>query len=153
MKFSCLDVVKAAGLEGRRRGKEQAFHCPHRGEDRHPSLMVNADKDTWMCGPCVKHGTDWQLAAFLASRDPGDKDGVKTWLRDHGLISGNGKAALFHLSRRREGGHRRAAPRWFGDLGVPVLALGGYSSKSYDRDVIKDVGAAGRRSVLLYGGL
>jgi len=41
---------------------------------------------------------------------------------------------------------------WFGDLGVPVLALGGYSSESYEATVIEDVGAAQRPAVLLYAG-
>ena len=41
---------------------------------------------------------------------------------------------------------------WFGDLGVPVLALGGYSSWTYESDVIDDVAATNRPAVLLYGG-
>ena len=88
-KFTCLDVMKAAGLEGRRRGKEQAFHCP-RHEDEKPSLTVNPDKDVWMCGPCDQDGTAWQLAAFVVGCDPADKEPVKAWLRDRGLLSGNG---------------------------------------------------------------
>ena len=39
---------------------------------------------------------------------------------------------------------------WFGDLGVPVLAFGGYSSQTYIDDVIADVAAAERKAVLLY---
>jgi hypothetical protein len=41
---------------------------------------------------------------------------------------------------------------WFGDLGVPVLALGGYGSQTYVDDVIADVRATGRPAVLLYAG-
>jgi hypothetical protein len=41
---------------------------------------------------------------------------------------------------------------WFGDLGVPVLALGGYGSQTYVDDVIADVQATGRSAVLLYAG-
>ena len=41
---------------------------------------------------------------------------------------------------------------WFGDLGVPVLALGGYSSQTYVDDVIADVAATKRPAVLLYAG-
>jgi hypothetical protein len=40
----------------------------------------------------------------------------------------------------------------FGDLGVPVLALGGYGSQTYVDDVIADVRATGRPAVLLYAG-
>jgi hypothetical protein len=46
---------------------------------------------------------------------------------------------------------------WFGDLGVPILPLGGYSSESYEREVVADVlkaevAAAQRPAVLLYAG-
>lgn len=41
---------------------------------------------------------------------------------------------------------------WFGDLGLPVLALGGYSSQSYVSTVVRDVEAQGRPAVLLYAG-
>jgi hypothetical protein len=41
---------------------------------------------------------------------------------------------------------------WFGDLGVPVLALGGYGSQTYVDDVIADVEETGRPAVLLYAG-
>ncbi len=41
---------------------------------------------------------------------------------------------------------------WFGDLGVPVLALGGYGSQTYVDEVIADVQATGRPAVLLYAG-
>jgi hypothetical protein len=100
MTFTCLEVVTAAGLKGRRRGQEQAFRCPRHGEDQHPSLMVNPGKNTWLCGPCDKHGTAWQLAAFLADRDPSDKDAVKDWLREHGLLGGNGHGATASPKRR-----------------------------------------------------
>ncbi len=41
---------------------------------------------------------------------------------------------------------------WFGDFGVPVLALGGYGSQTYVDEVIADVQATGRPAVLLYAG-
>ena len=41
---------------------------------------------------------------------------------------------------------------WFGDLGVPVLALGGYGSQTYVDNVVEDVEATGRPAVLLYAG-
>ena len=41
---------------------------------------------------------------------------------------------------------------WFGDLGVPVLALGGYGSQTYVDDVIADVAGMHRPAVLLYAG-
>jgi hypothetical protein len=41
---------------------------------------------------------------------------------------------------------------WFGDLGIPILALGGYSSQTYVADVIASVEDQGRDAVLLYAG-
>ncbi len=41
---------------------------------------------------------------------------------------------------------------WFGDFGVPVLALGGYGSQTYVDEVIADVQATGRPAILLYAG-
>jgi hypothetical protein len=41
---------------------------------------------------------------------------------------------------------------WFGDLGVPVLALGGYSSQTYEADVSAHAAAGKRPAVLLYAG-
>lgn len=42
--------------------------------------------------------------------------------------------------------------QWFGHLGLPVLALRGYSSQSYVQQIRKDVVRQGRRAVLIYGG-
>ncbi len=42
---------------------------------------------------------------------------------------------------------------WFGaDLGLPILALGGYASQSYVGDIKRDVESGGRDSVLIYAG-
>ncbi|MDP8928542.1 MAG: hypothetical protein M3O70_08220 [Actinomycetota bacterium] len=41
---------------------------------------------------------------------------------------------------------------WFGDLGVPVLELGGYASQTYVDDVRRDVDMYARPAVLLYAG-
>ncbi len=41
---------------------------------------------------------------------------------------------------------------WFGDLGLPVIALGGYTSQSYVSQVQQHVAASKRTSVLLYAG-
>ena len=41
---------------------------------------------------------------------------------------------------------------WFGDLGVPILALGGYTSQTYVDTIARDVRARSRPAVLLYGG-
>jgi hypothetical protein len=41
---------------------------------------------------------------------------------------------------------------WFGGLGIPVLALGGYSSQTYTDEVAAHVVAQNRPAVLLYAG-
>ena len=41
---------------------------------------------------------------------------------------------------------------WFGHLGVPVLALGGYASQSYVDQVVASVMATTRPAILLYAG-
>ncbi len=41
---------------------------------------------------------------------------------------------------------------WFGNLGIPILALGGYSSQSYVNTVTKDIAAHGRSAALIYAG-
>lgn len=41
---------------------------------------------------------------------------------------------------------------WFGHLGVPILALGGYASQTLAKQVQRDILQRGRPSVLLYAG-
>ena len=41
---------------------------------------------------------------------------------------------------------------WFGELGLPILALGGYSSQTFTREVGVDARRQRRPAVLLYGG-
>jgi hypothetical protein len=41
---------------------------------------------------------------------------------------------------------------WFGDLGLPILALGGYASQSLCDEVKRDVRRQGRPAILLYAG-
>jgi hypothetical protein len=49
--------------------------------------------------------------------------------------------------------YRRAQlDSWFGDRGLPILALGGFASQSYVKQIVDDVEAQGRPAVLLYAG-
>jgi hypothetical protein len=41
---------------------------------------------------------------------------------------------------------------WFGDYGLPVLPLGGYSSQAFVDVIRRDIAAKGRPAVLLYAG-
>ncbi len=87
--LQCIDIARAAHLEGgRRSGREILFVCPNH-EDRHPSLSINPTKNVWACWPCAASGTAWQLAAFLIDADPSDIRSVAGWLREKGLIGGN----------------------------------------------------------------
>jgi CHC2 zinc finger/Toprim-like len=89
----CETVARAAlGSPAKREGGELLWHCP-RHEDRHASLSVNPTKDVWLCGPCGRSGNAWQLAAFLAGLDPGDKKGVSAWLHERGLLAPSLKRA------------------------------------------------------------
>jgi KaiC/GvpD/RAD55 family RecA-like ATPase len=89
MPFTCLDVAKAASLQGgRKSGDELFFTCP-RHDDEHPSLQVNQSKNTWLCGPCAAGGNAWQLAAFVKQVNPDDKPGMIALLKQLGLTNGN----------------------------------------------------------------
>jgi hypothetical protein len=93
MNLSCIEVARAADLQpGRKQGKEVLFACP-RHADQHPSLTINPDKNVWLCGPCGKSGTAWELAAFIAGLTPDDRKGVASWLRNKGLMESNGNGA------------------------------------------------------------
>ncbi len=41
---------------------------------------------------------------------------------------------------------------WFDEFGFPILALGGYASQTYTKDVRDDISADGRPAVLIYAG-
>src|SRR5439155_8569080 len=94
-RFRCLDVAVAAGLTFHRKiGAEHIYRCPrherHHHNDEHPSLSINPDKDTWMCGPCGGKGTAWDLLAFIGGADPGDRQAMHDLRVKYGLLSGNG---------------------------------------------------------------
>ena len=90
-RLQCDAVARASLSEPiKREGTELLYRCPyherHKNGDAHPSLKVNPAKNVFMCGPCGASGTAWQLAAFLAKTDPGDKKVLKAWLRGKGLL-------------------------------------------------------------------
>ena len=87
MKLNCESVARTAlGEPARRAGRELLWHCPNH-DDKHPSLVVDPAKSVGICGPCGQSGKAWELAAFLAGLDPGDKPGVMAWLKLHNLLS------------------------------------------------------------------
>ena len=93
MKFTCEQVARAAlGAPAKQEGTELIWRCvrseSHKNGDSHPSLKINAKKDVWGCFVCGAKGKAWALAAFIAGCDAGDKEHVKTWLKDKGLSNG-----------------------------------------------------------------
>lgn len=89
--LSCLRIAQSVINEPpRKSGAELLFRCP-RHDDQRPSLSVNTAKNVWMCGPCGKGGTGWQLAAFLFDLSPDDKRGVTERLRERGLLNSSRK--------------------------------------------------------------
>jgi AAA domain/CHC2 zinc finger/Toprim-like len=109
VKYTCIDVAKAAGLEpGRKHGVEQLYRCP-RHDDKHPSLSINTSKDVFLCGPCGVHGTAWQLAAFANGFAPSDKPNVLNWLVEHGLLPGNDPGGNYRKEPNRNGNGNLAA--------------------------------------------
>jgi hypothetical protein len=93
--LTCEQIARASLDEPLKcEGAELLWRClhpeRHSNGDAHPSLKVNPQKNTWGCFVCGVSGTAWQLAAFLARLDPGDKPGVTAWLKERGLLDDKG---------------------------------------------------------------
>jgi len=92
MTLNCADVARAAlGPPRRRQGAELFWACPNHA-DEHPSLQVNQRKNCWMCGPCGKSGSAWDLAACFAGHDHSAKHEITGWLRARHLLDSGGRA-------------------------------------------------------------
>jgi putative DNA primase/helicase len=119
VRFSCLDVARAAGLgPPQEKGPELLFTCP-RHEDRHPSLSINSDKNVWVCNPCNEGGNPWSLAAFCAGVQADDKKEVITWLRGVGIFED------------QAGGSEPVASYIYTDqFGEPLYKVSRYNSKT-----------------------
>lgn len=89
MRFTCLDVAKAALGEPKKQSGDELFYCCPVHPDHDPSLLVNNKKDVWACFPCGAQGTAWQLASFLSGHAPENKQDIIAWLREHGLMEEN----------------------------------------------------------------
>lgn len=99
-KLTCEAIARAVlGEATKRTGAELLRHCP-RHKDKHESLSVNPKKDVFMCAPCGVTGKAWALAAFLSGVSADDKAGVKAWLKEHGLLNGNGRRKAKEKSGR-----------------------------------------------------
>lgn len=72
------------------------------------------------------------LNSYRRDRTEGQKHSLYVGVEKHGMT-----VQLMH---------------WFGDLGIPVLALGGYSSQTFVDVVAGDIERQGRPAILLYAG-
>lgn len=75
---------------------------------------------------------DQMVDGFRLDRTEGQKNSIYLGVEKHGM-----SVQLMH---------------WFGKFGIPVLALGGYSSQTFVDEVKRHVENQGRPSVLLYAG-
>jgi hypothetical protein len=79
-------------------------------------------------------------------------DGARVWLADiYRRDRTEGQDVSLYLGVEKHG-LVELARTWFGDLGVPIVALGGYSSQTYVDEIASDVAQQGRSAVLLYAG-
>jgi len=77
---------------------------------------------------------------------------ARQWLQQiYRLDRTQGQAVSLYLGVEKAGIVEQLQT-WFGELGIPVLALGGYGSQTYVDDVIEDVTQTDRPAVLLYAG-
>jgi len=75
------------------------------------------------------------------------EDAVEFYSRNH--TEGQDVSIFLGVEKR---GTVAQLQRWFGDYDFPILALGGYASQSYVRDVVRAVESYDRPAVLLYAG-
>ncbi len=79
-------------------------------------------------------------------------EAARAWLRDiYRRDRTEGQEWSLYLAVEKAGIVEQLQ-RWFGDLGVPILALGGYTSQTYVDEIIADVDHRGRPAVLIYAG-
>lgn len=77
---------------------------------------------------------------------------ARSWLADiYRRDRTEGQTAALYLGVEKNGLVEQLRA-WFGDLGVPIVALGGYSSQTYVDTIIADTSADTRPAVLIYAG-
>jgi hypothetical protein len=85
--------------------------------------------DTW---ESPEHALDWLTKIYRRPRDEGQEWSIYIGVEKHGLTT--------------------QLMAWFANLGIPVMALGGYSSQTFVDVVANHVHGQKRKSVLLYAG-
>lgn len=94
---------------------------------------------------------DLNREIHVAQSFSGPKD-AKEWLKAiYRRDRTEGQAASIYLGVEKRGLVAQL-DSWFGDLGIPVVAVSGYSSQTYVDEIARDVERQGRPSVLVYAG-
>ena len=105
-----------------------------RREGNFPAFIDNTreiDRPWSFGGP--EEATDWLVRAYRRDRTEGQEYSIYLGVEKRGIVE-----------------QLRA---WFGhDLGIPILALGGYSSQTYIDEIRSDVRRQARPGILLYAG-
>jgi len=82
--------------------------------------------------PGPEDATDWLCRIYRRDRTEGQEVSIYLGVEKAGIVE--------------------QLKSWFGEYGIPILALGGYSSQTYIDQVIEDVKQQGRPAVLIYAG-
>jgi hypothetical protein len=100
MTLECIAIALAAGLKPiKQSGNEIFYRCPNH-DDNTPSLQINTKKNCFLCGPCGKSGGAWKFAAFLARKDPADKQGILRWVEANGLSDRRPESVTESLNKK-----------------------------------------------------
>jgi len=86
----------------------------------------------WLTFGSPRHSLHWLEQVYRRERDEGQEWSIYLGVEKHGLT--------VQLNS------------WFEDYGIPVMALGGYSSQTFVDEVADDVAGKRRKSVLIYAG-
>jgi len=98
-----------------------------------PALIDRTrDVHRFTCFPGPDVATEWLRRIYRRDRTEGQKVSIYLGVEKAGIVE--------------------QLKSWFGEYGIPILALGGYSSQSYIDQVIEDVHGQGRPAVLIYAG-
>jgi hypothetical protein len=88
---------------------------------------------------------------FRYYTDEGPKEALQGAIDSYRLDRTIGQEASIYLGNEKNG-QLEQLKAWFGDLGIPLLPLGGYASQSFIDKIKRDVEERDRPAVLIYAG-
>jgi hypothetical protein len=96
--------------------------------------LIDRTRDVHRCKnfPSPEEATDWLCRIYRRDRTEGQEVSIYLGVEKAGIVE--------------------QLRSWFGDLGIPILALGGYSSQTYIDQVVGDVQRQNRTAILIYAG-